>query len=100
MDPKNCPMCGEPVTPHVIYIWHVSCGGCYDGAPDAGPQLHAFSTRESEAIEDWNEQVAEYEEELAEQKAADEAVAREDLARELEYDRKEERGLDRWRGLE
>lgn len=100
MEPKNCPDCGRAVTPHTVYIWHVTCASCYDGAPDAGPQLHGFSDRMSEAIEDWNRQVEEYEAEAADRAAADSAMERRERLESLEYDRQEERGIDRWRGLE
>lgn len=99
MEPKDCPVCGEPVTPHKLYIWHVSCGRCYDGAPDAGPQLFGFAPTPAGAIGSWNAEVAEFIAERAED-AARSAAESDRNARDREYDRQEEAGIDRWRGLE
>lgn len=100
MEPKNCPTCGDAVTPRIIYIWHVTCDNCYDGAPDAGPQLQGFSDRMSDALASWNEQVEEYEAEAVDEAAADLASEADRDALDRECDRQEEAGIDRWRGLE
>lgn len=59
-----CPKCGTaPSVNHTEWHWGgfvVSCGNCYDGAPDAGRQLIESAPTEAEAIERWNEAVTEY----------------------------------------
>jgi len=76
---KPCPKCGEAVEPHKLYIWHVSCADCYDGAPDAGVQLHGFAETEAGAVARWNERVDDWEAERLE------ALARIEAEKEDEY---------------
>lgn len=97
MEPKNCPSCGKPPSVDKSYAWHVTCRGCYDGAPDAGRQQHGcdLDSRDA-AVKSWNEQV----EDVEWERAGDEESERDRVARDREYDRQEEAGIDRWRGLE
>lgn len=74
--PVDCPMCGKGVEVEKLYFWWVTCDGCYDGAPDAGPQLAGWGRTRSGAVDDWNEQVADYESD------------RDDARLDLETDRK------------
>lgn len=41
------------------WSWVVTCGNCYDGAPDAGRQLHGSGNTRAKAIADWNQQALE-----------------------------------------
>lgn len=98
---KNCPSCGEAPSIDKSYAWHVTCGSCYDGATDACRQQHGcdLDSRDA-AVESWNDQVEEYESEVADEAAADAASEAHHNACDREYDRQEEAGIDRWRGLE
>ena len=56
---KKCPDCGDAHI-EVNYVgWSVLCD-CYDGAPDAGPQLISTSIVSiREAVDNWNELIEE-----------------------------------------
>ncbi len=57
--PFPCPHCGERPTAERNFGWSVCCTNCYDGAPDAGPQLMGVGLKASAAVFAWNEQIAE-----------------------------------------
>lgn len=61
IQPKPCPDCGRAPTISKSYAWHVSCGRCYDGAPDAGKRLHGYDLDSKDvAVEWWNLVVSDY----------------------------------------
>lgn len=59
LKPKPCPQC-KCVYVEANYIGFSVICDCYDGAPDAGPQLISTSLVDAtEAIENWNELIEE-----------------------------------------
>jgi len=57
-----CPRCGclpeadrwaKPI-PYRQFDWHVSCSGCYDGAPDSGLNLEGWGATFLGAVKSWN----------------------------------------------
>lgn len=60
---RPCPMCGKTDTVRVspaYYGYNAYCDNCYDGAPDAGPQLDGWGIKPESAILDWNDVVQEW----------------------------------------
>lgn len=55
-----CPMCGGAPTVEVSHAFYVACPNCYDGAPDAGPQLIGVARTKAKAIEAWNDAVSDW----------------------------------------
>jgi len=69
--PLDCPHCGDSVEIESFgWGYSVVCHNCYDGAPDAGPQLHSHSYYRSDAVVFWNDSVHEYTEAGADENAA------------------------------
>lgn len=58
--PVDCPVCGDRPDVQLGYAYSVACANCYDGAPDAGPQLIGSAMRREDAIVAWNEAVQEF----------------------------------------
>ena len=57
---SNCPRCGSVPEEDHSYTIAVYCPDCYDGAPDAGPQLLAFGFQWQDVVDDWNDQAEEF----------------------------------------
>jgi hypothetical protein len=57
---ERCPVCNDPVSIDRYVGFTAICRNCYDGAPDAGPQLIAYGTTYEEVTDEWNEAVADY----------------------------------------
>jgi len=65
LEPLPCPRCGRAVEPYDCGVYSVACSNCYDGAPDAGPQLYGTGRTAAAAVNDWNERVLDAAEEAS-----------------------------------
>lgn len=56
---KACRCGGHASIDDQFYGFVITCNRCYDGAPDAGPQMIVSGTCEPDAIDAWNDAVEE-----------------------------------------